>query len=170
MCLVVGRLCRISMPALVLDLVLLGPACFEVASACLGWCRSRCLACWWLLAWLVHGLFTGHDYHLITLLVLNECGAGVPIAWLISSREDQAAISCLLTGLMKACRDTGLQFPTTRYFMSDKAPAYYNAWVHATGQTATQHLLCAWHVVKAWKAKLPMISVSMRSRCLFETI
>ena len=110
-------------------------------------------------------LFTGHDFHLITVLVLNEYGAGIPVAWLISSREDETAISCLLGGLMRACSDDNTPFPTAKYFMSDKAPAYYNAWANTTGQHATQHLLCAWHVVKAWKGKLPLISVSTFVAC-----
>ena len=82
------------------------------------------------------------------------------MAWLISSRENEVAVSQMLGGLMKTCADLGHQFPTARYLMSDKAQAFFNAWIHTTGQD-TQHLLCVWHVHKAWRGKLAMINVSV---------
>ena len=89
-----------------------------------------------------HGA-SGHDFHLITVLVINEHSAGIPVAWLISSREDETAISYPLGGLMQACSDDGMPFPTARYFMSNEATAYYNAWTYTTGQHATQQLMCS---------------------------
>ncbi|XP_037070712.1 uncharacterized protein LOC119091902 isoform X2 [Pollicipes pollicipes] len=101
---------------------------------------------------------SGHDFHLITLLVVTETGAGMPVAWLISSREDEPAISSMLTGLVRTCEELELPFPTVRFLMTDKAMAFYNAWLASTCQHDTQHILCAWHVLKAWKGKLAMVT------------
>lgn len=99
----------------------------------------------------------------MTLLVLTDNGEGLPVAWLISNREDETAMAVMVRGLMSACSEGGHHFPDARYLMSDKAQAFFNAWTNTTGQD-TQHLLCAWHVHKAWRGQLATITVSIYLR------
>ena len=70
-------------------------------------------------------VFPGHGFHLITLLVLTDHGEGLPVAWMIASREDEVAVAQMLRGLQRTCADRELQFPTARYLMSDKAQALF---------------------------------------------
>ena len=60
------------------------------------------------------------DFKLITILVLDDFGEGIPVAWAISNRED--AVEFL--GAIKY--STGPLKPP-RWFMSDDAEQYYNS-------------------------------------------
>ena len=49
-----------------------------------------------------------YDFNLITFMVLDEFGEGVPVAWAISNRED----TLLLTEVLKCIKDaTGQLHP-----------------------------------------------------------
>ena len=41
-----------------------------------------------------------------------------------------------------------------KWFMSDIAPQFYNAWVAINSGSRPQHLYCTWHVDKAWREEL----------------
>ena len=65
-----------------------------------------------------------YEFHLVTVLVIDEFGEGVPVAWAISNKEDFCALSV-------ACRQqlklrTGDLKP--QHFMTDDAQQYWNAW------------------------------------------
>ena len=82
-----------------------------------------------------------YDFNLITFVVLDEYGEGVPVAWAISNRED----TLLLTEVLKSIKDaTGPLHP--QWFMSDDAEQFFNAWKGAFGGDHTRKLLCAWHL------------------------
>lgn len=57
-----------------------------------------------------------YDFFLITILVLDEFGEGVPVCWFISNREDSAALRQGLFKLKDRCGDIN-----TNTFMSDDA-------------------------------------------------
>ena len=84
-----------------------------------------------------------YDFHLITLIVLDGFQEGIPIAWALSNREDKTHILC---ALKERC---GHIIP--RWFMSDKAQQYYNAWKEVFEVNNTTYLWCAWHVDRAWR-------------------
>ena len=105
--------------------------------------------------------YSGHDFHLLTVMAVTSAGEGIPGAWVISSREDEAAVSVMVSGLKPTWEELGYQCPVPQYIMTDKAMAFYSGWVAATGQNV-QHLLCSWHVVRAWKGKLVMIQVRVK--------
>ena len=69
-----------------------------------------------------HGT-NSYDFNLITVLVIDGFGEGIPVAWAIANREDVT----ILVEFLKAIRErTGpLQ---TCWFMSDDANQYFNAW------------------------------------------
>ena len=113
-----------------------------------------------------HG--TNH-YHfkLVTVLVLDEYGEGVPVGWMISNKEDGTMLSVFLKSLQDR---TGPITPM--FFMSDDAEQYYSSWRDIYGGQPRK-LLCSWHVDRAWRSNLLGIS-SIESRakvyCSLRTI
>ena len=100
-----------------------------------------------------------YDFNLITVLVIDEFGEGIPVAWAITNREDVT----LLVEFFKAIdKRTGHLQP--RWFMSDDAPQYFNAWRGVFETKRTTKLLCAWHVDRAWRTALNEHVTSKTSR------
>nr|XP_042897932.1 uncharacterized protein LOC107450172 [Parasteatoda tepidariorum] len=95
-----------------------------------------------------HGL---NQYQLkFTTLMVNDTNCeGFPAAVFYSSRETADVVKYFFDAISK--RVPNLNLPTV--FMSDDAPAYYNAWVNVFGE-CDFHLLCSWHVKRAWKKNL----------------
>ena len=84
---------------------------------------------------------------LISIFVVDDHGAGIPVAWCISNRED----TTLLIQFLKAVHERTGDLKT-RYFMSDCADQYFHAWSSVFGET--QRLLCIWHIDRAWRKAL----------------
>ena len=61
-----------------------------------------------------------YDFKLVTILVLDDFGEGVPVAWMISNKEDGATLKEFLRSLL--LKTGPLQ---TMYFMSDDAEQYF---------------------------------------------
>ena len=95
-----------------------------------------------------HGT-TAYDFKLTTLLVMDEFGEGVPIAWCLSNHEDFTHM-CVFFKMIK--RNCGRLSP--KWFMTDIAPQFYNAWVAVNSGSRPQQLYCTWHVDKAWREEL----------------
>ncbi|KAH7944952.1 hypothetical protein HPB49_002782 [Dermacentor silvarum] len=89
-----------------------------------------------------------YDFQLVTLLCVDEYGTGFPVAFCITSRVDKQGMEVFF----KALRQRTGQI-TTKAFMSDDAPAFYNAWKAVMG-SADRQLLCAWHVDKNWRENI----------------
>ena len=90
-----------------------------------------------------------YDFLLVTVMVIDDFGEGIPVGWAITSRED----TCMLTYFFKALRErTGPLRPSV--FMSDDAVQYWNAWSCIYGDNGTRKLLCAWHIDRAWRKAL----------------
>ena len=94
-----------------------------------------------------HGT-TGYDFLLTTLMVTDECGEGLPIAWCISNHEDFTHMCLFFTVLKENCGQL-----SPRWVMSDTASQFYNAWIAIMGGSPTR-LLCTWHVDRAWREEL----------------
>ena len=65
---------------------------------------------------------SGYDFLLVTVLVKDEYGVGVPVAWLISSREDICALDLFFAAFKLQVGNVEVN-----NFMSDDADAFYNA-------------------------------------------
>jgi hypothetical protein len=89
-----------------------------------------------------------YDFTLITVLVIDDHGEGIPVAWAISNRSDTA----LLTQFLKPLKARIGQL-STKVFMSDMAEQFFKAWVGVFGKCETSQLYCTWHVDKAWRLK-----------------
>ena len=102
-----------------------------------------------------------YDFLLITVLVVDEFGEGVPVAWAISNKEDTGTLSLFLEQLRVRPGDL-----KPEYFMTDDAQQYWNSWVATYGMNDTLKLLCTWHVDRAWRKALCQLVVNKESRAL----
>ena len=87
-----------------------------------------------------------YNFHLITVIVLDDYQEGIPVAWGISNREDKIVIKYILEAIKSSCGNL-----SSKWFMSDMAPQYYNAWREVFDSTNTKYLWCAWHIDCAWR-------------------
>ena len=63
-----------------------------------------------------------YNFHLITVIVLDDYQEGIPVAWGISNREDKIVIKYILEAIKSSCGNL-----SSKWFMLDMAPQYYNA-------------------------------------------
>lgn len=94
-----------------------------------------------------HGT-NAYQFLLISIMVLDDFGEGIPVAWAISNKEDTSSLVLYLTAVKE---QVGNIEPTV--FMSDDADAFYNAWQIVFGGE-TRRLLCFFHVDRAWRKNL----------------
>lgn len=87
-----------------------------------------------------------YDFCLVTILVIDDFGEGVPVGWMISNREDAAALRQFLLKVRNVCGDI-----QAKVFMSDDADNFYNAWKSIFTVSKTKKLICAWHIDKSWR-------------------
>ena len=65
-----------------------------------------------------------YHFNLIALVVIDEYGEGIPVAWMFSNRED--AISLIPFFLLAIKGSSGMISPSC--FMSDDADNYFSVW------------------------------------------
>lgn len=91
-----------------------------------------------------------YDFLLNTIMVIDEFGEGVPVAYLLSNHETGAVIEAFFEAIK--CR-VGMIEPLV--FMTDDAPQYFSAWQNQFGHNPrTQKLLCRWHLDKNWRGAI----------------
>lgn len=100
----------------------------------------------------------------------DKYNVGLPIAFLISNRRDEAIIHFLFRALK-----IKLEGPINcQYIMTDDDPRYYNAWSNVMNTSESPNrLLCTWHVVKSWNiqgrnkiAKTIRDEMKIKMRCI----
>ena len=92
---------------------------------------------------------TQYNFQLISILVMDDHGEGLPVGWALSNREDVALLVQFLKAVHERVGDLEVH-----YFMSDCAEQYYKAWCGVFGQHKTKKLICIWHVDRAWRKAL----------------
>ena len=85
-----------------------------------------------------------YSFKLITLMVPDEFRKGYPIAFCISNREDETAISLFLSAVKKQSPDTKVSI-----IMTDDDNAGWNAARSVYG-SGLQQFLCTWHIQRSW--------------------
>ena len=91
-----------------------------------------------------HGTNNMCDFKLLTVLIIDEFGEGIPVAWMISNRED----TLMIIQFLKAVKErVGPISP--KWFMSNDAKQFYSAWRAVFEDNEMKKLLCAWHVGRA---------------------
>ena len=94
-----------------------------------------------------HGT-NAYQFLLISVMVLDDYGEGIPVAWAISNKEDTTTLVQYLMAVKEQVKS--IEFTI---FMSDDADAFYNAWQTVFGGEAKK-LLCFFHVDRAWRKNL----------------
>ncbi|XP_062599776.1 uncharacterized protein LOC134261354 isoform X2 [Saccostrea cucullata] len=89
-----------------------------------------------------------YSFKLITLLVPDEFRHGYPVAFCISSKENEQAISLFLSAVKNKSPQT-----TVNILMTDDDNAGWNAAKKVFGPDL-QHFLCIWHIHKNWRLKI----------------
>ncbi|GFR32476.1 MULE domain-containing protein [Trichonephila clavata] len=97
-----------------------------------------------------HGL-NSYDFNLYSVLVVDEHKNGIPVAFCFSNKSSEDVFRIYFNAIKNA---VGIIETTT--FMTDDAPAFYNAWSYVMG-TVKNVLLCAWHVTRNWHQNLNKI-------------
>lgn len=93
-----------------------------------------------------------YNFNLTTILVIDEFGEGYPAAFCISTKIDEVHMMVFFSKLKEVI---GCLAPNV--FMSDDAPAFWNAWVKIMSSIPKFHLLCKWHVNNNWRKHLKKI-------------
>lgn len=97
-----------------------------------------------------HGT-NAYDIQLYTIMTVDEFGSGCPVAYCFSNRADEYIFNLFFEQIKSK-----LGTINTKVFMSDDAPAFYNAWASVMG-SVEHKLLCTWHVDKNWRLNLNKI-------------
>ena len=87
-----------------------------------------------------------YNFLLITLLIIDEFGEGIPIAFAISNRETQLSLKVFFQAVHNRSGDLA-----PGIFMSDDAIQYWNAFKEIYGENNTRKYLCSWHVDRSWR-------------------
>ena len=90
-----------------------------------------------------------YNFLLVTVLVVDDFGEGIPVAWSIMTRENESMLTYFTKALMKR---SGPLSPNV--FMTDDAQQYWTSWASTYGANSTSKLLCTWHVDRAWRKAL----------------
>ncbi|XP_026475710.1 uncharacterized protein LOC113380860 [Ctenocephalides felis] len=81
-----------------------------------------------------HGT-NGYGYRLQTLLVVDEFGSGIPVAFCFSNRQDELMCKIYFKDIYKV-----LGILETKVFITEDAPAHFNAWSSVMGVPQHKHL------------------------------
>ena len=85
-----------------------------------------------------------YGYLFITFLIVDGRQCGVPFLSIVSNSEKTDRLVIVLEAFKKKVGITG----KAKYFMSDLAPNFLNAWTRVFG-SETRWLYCDWHFVRA---------------------
>lgn len=100
-----------------------------------------------------HGL-NRYRYQLYSLMVVDEYGNGIPVAYCFSNKADTIVIKIFFESLKK-----GLNYAVhTEILMIDDEPTFISAWISEMDRPQ-KHLLCTWHINKNWLQHLNSINV-----------
>ncbi|OQV25722.1 hypothetical protein BV898_00652 [Hypsibius exemplaris] len=107
--------------------------------------------------------------YLVTLMVLDDSERGVPVAHCLVNHEDTPSMELFFITLLPQLRSL-----TVLWFLSDDAPAFYNAWLKVV-RGETKKLLCIWHVLKNVNAgiqirTMPNAAVAQNLKFLFRAV
>jgi len=109
-----------------------------------------------------HGM-NQYDFHLTSLVVVDEYGAGIPAAFCISNKKYTNTWSIFFKKIMTELIDINLLQP--KVFMSDDDDSFYNAWKQIIGSVPNR-LLCTWHIDRAWRNQLQRKILNVEKRAL----
>ena len=89
-----------------------------------------------------------YAFNLITVLVPDEFGKGYPVAHLISNRQDETVMTLFFQAIRSRIGNISVNA-----LMTDDDNTGWNAFSAVFG-SIVRHLLCKWHIHRAWGRKL----------------
>lgn len=105
-----------------------------------------------------HGT-NAYGIQLVTLMIVNSFGNGIPCAFFYTTKEDVDAL-----GLFFSAIKTAVGNLAPKVFMSDDASAYWNAFKATMDCENAKRLLCTWHIDRNWRKKLcSTVPLSLRA-------
>lgn len=110
-----------------------------------------------------HGL-NNYDFELTTVLVVDEFGEGLPVAFMFSNRKDTYIYEVFFSVINLA-----VGIITAKTFMTDIVVTFYSAWCSIMGPVIHQ-LFCSWHVDRAWQQNLIKIKDQGKRTEVYKTI
>ena len=93
------------------------------------------------------------EFPLITLVVADEFNKGYPVGFFISNHADELSLIPFLEEIKKRCPED-LKINTV---ITDDDSSGWNAFSNVFG-SVEQHLLCKWHITRAWRRKLSKLA------------
>lgn len=96
-----------------------------------------------------------HNFHLVSLLVLDDTKQGFPCAFLISNRIDEYVLSFFYEKVKFTCGNIA-----PHVFMSDLKEIFYGSWLSVMDSPPIKRFYCSWHIDKAWRTNLKIIKCS----------
>ena len=95
-----------------------------------------------------HGT-TGYDFYLTTMLIIDEFGAGFPVAFCLATHEDENFLKIFFREVQR-----NMETPMNpKWLMTDSATQFYNAFAAVT-HSNPKYLVCSWHVDKNWRENI----------------
>ena len=79
------------------------------------------------------------------MMVIDEHGEGIPVAFILSNREDRTTLRAAFAKIHARVGDI-----KATHGMTDDADQFFSAWCDVFGE-GPQKLLCAWHVIRSWQ-------------------
>ncbi|XP_049806681.1 uncharacterized protein LOC126249072 [Schistocerca nitens] len=95
-----------------------------------------------------------------TLLVVDDFGSGMPVAFCVSNRETTS----IMTHFFSAVKERAGIIKTS-VFMSDDTNTFRSAWSRVMGP-AENNLLCAWHIDRSWRNNLKKVHGNEEKKAL----
>lgn len=109
-----------------------------------------------------HGL-NSYNFILYLILIVDEFKNGCPVAFCFSNRSSEE----LFNVYFKAVKSV-VGTISCKTFMTDDAPAFYNAWCEVMGPVPNV-LLCTWHVTRNWQQNLSKIKKVEKKKLVYKT-
>ena len=81
-----------------------------------------------------------YQFLLISVMVLDDYGEGIPVAWALSNQEDTGTLIQYLTAVKERVGNIKPE--------SDNADVFYNAWQIAVFGGEVKRLLCFFHACR----------------------
>lgn len=105
-----------------------------------------------------HALSNPEKYNLHTLMVLNLNQEGLPVAFLLSNREDETVMTCFME-----CIKTQVGELKVKTLISDMQPIYFKSWTNVM-PLPQYNLHCTWHVSQEWDRLCKKIPLQKRDQ------
>ena len=96
-----------------------------------------------------------YGFPLTTIMVPDEFNRGYPVGRLISNHVNELTLRPFLEEIRKRCPKNF----KVNCVMTDDDNTCWNAFTSVFGES--KHLLCKWHITRAWRRKLKLVPESI---------